>query len=215
MALALIVLAVGSVVPRKAYDVLLQALERVPADPAWQLTIAGAADRSPDTAAALEAQIAANHAGARLVAAAMARLDPLVGRWQGEANLSSPETRVVHQTERVERDLEGLVLVIHGVGYASADHAGTPVFQALAVVSYDDRAGRYEFRTYTGGRTVTATAEFLPDGALRWGFAPGGPVQIRYTIRFDADSWNEIGEMSRDNGATWTHTISMQLTRIP
>jgi glycosyltransferase involved in cell wall biosynthesis len=51
-------LAVGSVVPRKGYDILVRALERVAVPVAWELTIVGAMDRSPETTAALEAQIA-------------------------------------------------------------------------------------------------------------------------------------------------------------
>ena len=51
-------LAVGSVVPRKGYDVLVEALVPLKALP-WTLDIAGATDRSPDTVRALEAQIAA------------------------------------------------------------------------------------------------------------------------------------------------------------
>jgi glycosyltransferase involved in cell wall biosynthesis len=51
-------LAVGSLVPRKGYDVLIAALAAV-ADLAWQLTIAGARDHDPETAKQIEAQIAA------------------------------------------------------------------------------------------------------------------------------------------------------------
>jgi glycosyltransferase involved in cell wall biosynthesis len=43
-------LAVGAVVPRKAYDVLIQALSGLKALD-WSLTIVGATDRSPDTVA--------------------------------------------------------------------------------------------------------------------------------------------------------------------
>ena len=50
-------LAIGSVVPRKAYDILVQALERVSTTVAWELTIAGATDRSLATTAALQSQI--------------------------------------------------------------------------------------------------------------------------------------------------------------
>ena len=49
-------LAAGSIVPRKGYDILVQALARL-AHLDWQLTIAGDRDRSPETTAALEAQI--------------------------------------------------------------------------------------------------------------------------------------------------------------
>jgi glycosyltransferase involved in cell wall biosynthesis len=49
-------LAVGSVVPRKGYDVLVAALASLP-DLAWRLTIAGDRERSPETARALVAEI--------------------------------------------------------------------------------------------------------------------------------------------------------------
>jgi glycosyltransferase involved in cell wall biosynthesis len=48
-------LTVGSVVPRKAYDVLVRALATVPGD--WRLAIVGPTDRSPEALAALRAAI--------------------------------------------------------------------------------------------------------------------------------------------------------------
>lgn len=50
-------LAVGSVVPRKGYDVLIRALSELE-DRHWRLTIAGADDRSPETTAAVRGLIA-------------------------------------------------------------------------------------------------------------------------------------------------------------
>ncbi len=59
-------LAVGSVVPRKGYDVLVRALDTLPAGVDWRIDIAGARDRSPATDAALAAQIAASPFAARI-----------------------------------------------------------------------------------------------------------------------------------------------------
>jgi len=56
---AIALLAVGSIVPRKGYDVLVEALEMDARehDPDWSLHIVGAIDRSPTTVEALRSQI--------------------------------------------------------------------------------------------------------------------------------------------------------------
>lgn len=144
--------------------------------------------------------------------AAMERLAGMVGDWRGEADVVFPAPRTVYQNEHIESDMNGLLLVIHGNGYATADRAGAPIFNAFGVISYDDARQLYEFRVYNDGRAATATARFLDDGRLQWTM-DFSPVIIRYTITLGANTWNEVGEMSRDNGATWARTIEMNLTR--
>jgi glycosyltransferase involved in cell wall biosynthesis len=61
-------LAVGSIVPRKAYDVLVRALEPLAGLP-WQLTIVGATDRSPSALADLKAAMAETGLGRRIAIA--------------------------------------------------------------------------------------------------------------------------------------------------
>lgn len=58
-------LAVGAVVPRKAYDLLVRALAPL-ADRDWRLTIAGPTDRSPEALAALRAALRQTGLGRRV-----------------------------------------------------------------------------------------------------------------------------------------------------
>ena len=147
--------------------------------------------------------------------AAMERLAPLMGRWQGEANVFAPSNMIVEQTELVEPALDGLLLLIRGTGHAATGESARPVFQAMAVISYDTRRNQYDVRAYTHeGHATTATGVFLDDGSFRWSFAPGGPVQVRFTIAFDQTTWRELGEISMDNGATWTRTVDLNLRRV-
>ncbi|GAM99893.1 hypothetical protein U91I_03548 [alpha proteobacterium U9-1i] len=158
----------------------------------------------------------AAHRGPDLAAqrAAMARLSGMIGDWTGEVAVTFPAARTVHQVEHIESEMDGLLLVIRGNGFAEATHTGAPIFQAFGVISYNEQRQVYEFRVYNDGRAATAEARFLDDGRLQWtmNFAP---VIVRYTITLGEGRWNEIGEMSRDNGATWARTLEMNLTRNP
>jgi glycosyltransferase involved in cell wall biosynthesis len=58
-------LAVGAIVPRKGYDVLIAALSTLP-DLAWRLTIAGDRGRDRAEAARLDADIVGRHLGGRI-----------------------------------------------------------------------------------------------------------------------------------------------------
>jgi glycosyltransferase involved in cell wall biosynthesis len=78
-------LSVGALVPRKGYDVLLAALATITHLP-WRLTIAGARDRSPATAAALDATIATLALADRVTLAGAVADDRLSGLY-AEADL--------------------------------------------------------------------------------------------------------------------------------
>lgn len=73
-------LAVGSVVPRKAYDLLVRALKPLEGRD-WHLTIAGATDRSPEALAALRTAIAETGLAGRIEVAGPQSREALAERY--------------------------------------------------------------------------------------------------------------------------------------
>jgi hypothetical protein len=128
--------------------------------------------------------------------AAMKKLQFLVGEWSGKASaLRGPGQFVdLVQTESAQFKLDGLVLVIEGVGRAEGD--GKPALQALGLISFDDDAGTYRMRAFNDGRWLETEVK-LADGenSLSWGFALG---EFKTTIVLcinDKGEWTELGEL--------------------
>jgi hypothetical protein len=148
--------------------------------------------------------------------AEMKKLDVLVGNWKGEgwAFTRSGRTEFI-STERVERQLDGLLLVIEGLHHQKLEGGkeGRVVHNAYAVVSYDPPGMGYLFDAYQlNGQHINAKAKLAGPGTFEWGFtSPQGT--IRYTIKFDDNRWNEVGEVSQD-GTTWRKIFEMNLHRV-
>jgi glycosyltransferase involved in cell wall biosynthesis len=107
-------LAVGAVVPRKGYDVLIAALTAL-ADLPWRLTIAGDCARDPATAAQIEADIARRDLAGRVVLAGAVSDECLEALYLG-ADLFVLPSRY-----------EG-----YGMGFAEAIAHGLPVIGTTA-----------------------------------------------------------------------------------
>ena len=142
---------------------------------------------------------------------AIKKLDFLVGQWKGDAwiQLGPGERHTAVQTESVQTKLNGVLLLIEGLG----KERGVTVHDALAVVSYDEGKGQYRIRAYrSDGTSVDAEAE-VTQGGLQWGFDDPRAGTIRFTIKLtDSGQWHEIGESSRD-GKTWYKFLEMNLHR--
>ena len=82
----------------------------------------------------------------------MGKLAFLVGKWEGEASLlrGPGEWVALHQSEEAQYKLDGLILVIEGVGRTKSD--GHSVLQALGVISFDDQTATYRMRAFNDGR---------------------------------------------------------------
>jgi hypothetical protein len=125
--------------------------------------------------------------------AAMKKLEFLVGKWAGEARMlrGTGDPLVMMQTEEVQYKLDGLVLVIEGVGKAD----GKPALQALGVVSYDDETGTYHMRAFNDGRFLETEVKLIDKG-FTWGFAVG-QYRTSSVMRIDdKGDWTEQHEIT-------------------
>ncbi len=129
--------------------------------------------------------------------AALKKLDFLVGKWSGEARvLRGPgETLELIQTEEAQYKLDGLILIIEGIGKTKTD--GKLALQALGIVSYDDEAGTYRMRAYNDGRYLETDLKLSENGkGITWGFALG-EIKTSSVLRInEKGQWTELTEIA-------------------
>lgn len=156
------------------------------------------------------AQVPMQPAGSAAQREALAALDILDGEWRGQAVVHGPGgTETLTQTERVGSLLGGSIKVIEGRGYA-AD--GSTVFNAVAVISWDEREGRYRFRSWANGFSGDYRFERTEDG-FRWETPAGPNARIEYVATIRDGTWHEIGTWIAE-GQPPRQMIDMRLTRI-
>ena len=129
----------------------------------------------------------------------MKKLDWFVGQWKGTGwiQMGPQERREFTQTETIEAKLDGLVLVIEGLGKAKED--GSTVHTALAFVSYDHRANKFRWHAFTPEGQIDTEAKVGTD-TLEWTLEIPQRGRMRYTItRNEKGEWFEVGEMIRED----------------
>jgi len=65
------------------------------------------------------------------------------------------------QTERAQYKLDGLILMIEGVGRTTS--GGQPVLLALGIISYDDGGSSYNMRAFNDGRFLETAMNLSED----------------------------------------------------
>ncbi len=143
-----------------------------------------------------------------------------IGRWQGEGSMQmgpgEPRKSIVEET--IEAKLDGMVLLIEGIGKAEnpSTHEVTVVHHALAVLSYDKVTNQYNFRSYLkDGRSTDAWIKPIHENQFQWGFDIPGRGKMRYSITLDPakKTWHETGEFSSDEN-TWSKFFEMNLKKV-
>jgi hypothetical protein len=134
--------------------------------------------------------------------AAMKKLSFLVGTWVGEAHvLRAPgQTVQLVQTEDARYKLDGLILVIEGIGKTPE---GAPVLQAFGVISYEDDGRSYRMRGFNDGRFLETEVKLLDEGeGMSWRFALG-EVKTKSVLRInERGEWTEIHEINIGSQST-------------
>jgi hypothetical protein len=149
---------------------------------------------------------------------AIDKLAWLEGEWRGVAwMMTGPDTRhTADQWEKVSRAAGGTVLAIQGIGKArdAGAETGMTVHDAFAVLYWDGSRNQYTVRSFVAtGHTLEAKAE-VGDRRLVWSFEHPQAGLTRYTITLTpAGEWREVGEASRDRGATWYQFMEMTLKK--
>ena len=128
---------------------------------------------------------------------AMKKLGFLVGKWAGEARLLRGPTESVElsQTEEAQYKLDGLLVVIEGVGRTKS--GGQPLLQALGIVSYDDESRTYHLRAFNDGRFLETEMKLLENSkGMTWGFALG-EIRTNSVLQInERGEWTELAEIS-------------------
>jgi hypothetical protein len=128
---------------------------------------------------------------------AMKKLGFLIGEWAGQGRMLRPSGEWIefNQTERAEYKLDGLLLVIEGVGRAKSD--GRPLLQAYGIASYEDATGTCRMRAFNEGRWLETDTVLADNGReLTWGFTVGD-IRTKSTLRLtDAGEWTESHEVT-------------------
>jgi len=128
---------------------------------------------------------------------AMKKLGFLVGRWVGRAHVlrGAGETTELLQTEEAHYKLDGLILMIEGIGRKESD--GQPVLQALGVISYDDETKTYYMRAFNDGRFLETEVRLTQGSTgMTWGFTLG-EIRTRSVMQInEMGEWTELHEIT-------------------
>lgn len=148
---------------------------------------------------------------------AMKKLAHWVGEWEGSGwAIRGPGSKSEFTVnESVQPKVGGLVLLVQGKGTSKDPATGEQIVghDALGLVSYDAKAGKYTFRHYTMQGAQGEDELVLTEKGMIWELSSmPAPMRVRFTIEITGDTWVEYGEVTRD-GTEWMRTMEMKLQR--
>ena len=99
------------------------------------------------------------------------------------------------QTEDAQYRLDGLLLIIEGMGRNKSD--GKVALQALGIISYDDQSGEYRMRAFNDGRYMETGVKLAETGkGITWGFVVGETKTSSVLRINDKGEWTELHQIT-------------------
>ncbi|MCI0751480.1 MAG: DUF1579 domain-containing protein [Flammeovirgaceae bacterium] len=150
-----------------------------------------------------------------LVKEKMSVFNAWIGNWKGEGSMQRGPGPASKSSvdEKIEYKLGSNLLVVEGLG-KTKDETGNEktIHHAYGVLSFDPFTNAYKFRSYLiDGKSTDAWFTVTGENQYQWGFdSPQG--KIRYSITLASNTWNEVGEFSKD-GTAWMKFFEMNLTK--
>jgi hypothetical protein len=141
----------------------------------------------------------------------MSKLSFLAGEWRGHAWMDGPNGRLEFPQSKIVRPfMSGLVYGIEG---DSITEANTYYHETLVMVSYDGKHP-YRIHAYGGPNAIADGDALLSNGTFQWQFIIG-KMRCRYLIHINAKGqWEETGDRSFDDGATWNTFTGAYLDKV-
>lgn len=143
--------------------------------------------------------------------AAMKKLDFLVGKWEGTGWMQrGPNRQEARGTEHVQAKLQGKALLIEGL-FKDVTSKGV-VHETLAVVTYDEKTGKYKFSAYLFNRPPAEYELMVKDQGISWQMKVGEGMTVDFSMGIDKGDWLEIGEITVP-GRPKTKFLEMRLKK--
>ena len=140
----------------------------------------------------------------------------LVGEWEGTATIymNNGATMSLVQHETVTSAAFGTALIIQGRGTMDRNGTTQQVWDAAALFAYHAPSKKFSFTSAGGSGMAQMFAVDAHGDGFTWSYNESASGKMRFIITRSADGkWTEVGETSKDDGATWTKTIDLVLSK--